>query len=257
MIKVENLCWNAGGKAIVNNVSFSVKRGEFLGLVGPNGCGKTSTMALLAGLNLPHRGNVYLKGQPLKSYNRRQIACHIGFVEQHADTSDNITVRQAVELGRTPHLSAFSPFAQPDEAVVNNALSKVNMTALADRAWNTLSGGEKQRIHFARALAQEPSIMLLDEPTNHLDIQHQLHLLDLVRQQNLTVVAALHDLNHAAQFCDRIMMMKQGQLVAIGSPKDVLTTQRIADVFHVCAQVNEDEDGGLHIRFRPHKLDTH
>ncbi len=154
----------------------------------------------------------------------------MALVEQQAGTAERITARQAVELGRTPYLGALSPWSAEDDAIVDQALVNVDMAHLADRCWHTLSGGERQRLHIARALAQEPQILLLDEPTNHLDIGHQIGLLDLVSRQKLTVVAALHDLNHAAMFCDRIVVMDKGNLVALGTPRDVLRAERIAEV---------------------------
>jgi iron complex transport system ATP-binding protein len=246
----DHVSWSAGGADILKDVSLTVETGEFLGIIGPNGSGKTSLMSLLAGIRKPKSGAVLLDGAPIGALGRRAIAQRLAFVEQQAETGERITARQAVELGRTPHLGTLSPWSLQDDSIVDAALENVDMAHLAERFWHTLSGGERQRLHIARALAQEPRILLLDEPTNHLDIGHQISLLDLVQRQDLTVVAALHDLNHAAMFCDRIALMQDGRLVALGQPWEVLTEERIQAVFGVDVDIEQNLDGICHIRFR-------
>ena len=250
MLSANNLEWSIGGADIVKNVSLSLSEDEFLGIVGPNGSGKTSLMALLSGLRKPRSGGVFLDGTPMNLLQRRDVARQIALVEQQAETLERITARQAVELGRIPHKGALSPWSALDDAIVDQALHDVDMDGFGNRLWHTLSGGERQRLHIARALAQQPKILLLDEPTNHLDIGHQIALLHLVRQQKLTVAAALHDLNHAAMFCDRIAVMKAGQIVALGKPCRVLTAELILDVFGVHVDVERDGEDGCHIRYR-------
>ena len=246
----QGLHWSAGGTAILSDVSLDVRPGEFLGIIGPNGSGKTSLMALLAGIRRPQSGCVTLDGEPLSAYGRQAIARRIAFVEQQAETTERITARQAVELGRTPHLGALTPWSRKDDAIVERALEEVDMAHFSGRLWHTLSGGERQRLHIARALAQQAPILLLDEPTNHLDIGHQISLLQLVRDQELTVVSALHDLNHAAMFCDRIAVMQGGRIVALGTPARVLEPQRLAEVFGIAVEVERDSAGGCFIRYR-------
>ena len=250
MLSTHNVSWSAGGVEILRDVSLDVKEGEFLGIIGPNGSGKTSFLSLLSGVRRSRSGEVKLGGMPIHKLNRREIARQLALVEQQAGTTDRITARQAVELGRTPYLGALSPWSSEDDMIVDRALANVDMTHLADRYWHTLSGGERQRVHIARALAQEPQILLLDEPTNHLDIGHQIGLLDLVSRQKLTVVAALHDLNHAAMFCDRIAVMDKGRLVALGTPRDVLRAECIRKVFGVEVEVEYEGVDGCHIRYR-------
>ncbi|MBX2829675.1 MAG: ABC transporter ATP-binding protein [Rhodospirillales bacterium] len=249
-IELRNVAWSVGFKKIIEDVSLAIEPGEFLGLIGPNGSGKTSMMSVLAGIRPPSGGQALLNGSAMKKVGRRNLARKIGFVEQQADTIDRITVREAVSLGRTPYLSVLSPWSTRDDAIVDDALCAVDMAAMADRMWQTLSGGEKQRVHIARALAQEPTYLLLDEPTNHLDIRHQLGLLELVGRLPLTVVAALHDLNHAAMFCDRIAMMAKGRLIAVGRPVEILTPENLRDVFGVSASVDVDDKGRCVIRFQ-------
>ena len=249
MLFARHVSWSAGAVPILREVSVDVRRGEFLGVIGPNGSGKTSLMALLAGIRRPKTGEILLDGVPIARLSRREVARRLAFVEQQAETAERITARQAVELGRTPYLGALSPWSAADDAIVDAALENVDMRHLADRGWHALSGGERQRLHIARALAQEPEILLLDEPTNHLDIAHQLGLLDLVRRQGLTVVAALHDLNHAAMFCDRIAILEQGRLIALGTPREVLTAERIREVFRVDVAIDHHGAGECSIRY--------
>lgn len=252
-LSTHNVCWSVGHVEILREVSLTVNEGEFLGIIGPNGSGKTSLLSLLSGVRRSRSGEVKLNDIEIHKLKRREIARILALVEQQAGTTDRITARQAVELGRTPYLGALSPWSAQDDTIVDRALANVDMAHLADRCWHTLSGGERQRIHIARALAQEPQILLLDEPTNHLDIGHQIGLLDLVSRQKLTVVAALHDLNHAAMFCDRIAVMDKGRLVAIGTPRDVLRTECIRSVFGVDVDVEYHGVEGCHIRYRvPH-----
>ena len=249
ILSARNVCWSAGGVEILRNVSLDVAEGEFLGIIGPNGSGKTSLLSLLSGVRRCRAGEVKLGDAPIHTFSRREIARQLALVEQQAETTERITARQAVELGRTPYLGALSPWSGEDDAIVERALANVDMTELASRNWHTLSGGERQRLHIARALAQEPQILLLDEPTNHLDIGHQIGLLDLVSRQSLTVVAALHDLNHAAMFCDRIAVMNHGELVALGAPREVLNAGRIRCVFGVDVEVEYIGARGCHIRY--------
>jgi iron complex transport system ATP-binding protein len=249
-ISARSLSWAIGGQTIVDDISLDIVPGEFFGIIGPNGSGKTTLISLISGLRKPRGGDITLFGEPMATLGRRDVSRRIALVEQHAETTERITARQAVELGRTPHLGALTPWSPADDAIVDAALHEVRMSALAHRLWHTLSGGERQRLHIARALAQQPEILILDEPTNHLDVGHQLGLLELVRQQReFTVVAALHDLNHAAMFCDRVAVMHGGRLAALGTPMEVLTPELIADVFGVCAEIERTGDGELQIRY--------
>ncbi|MCL7931374.1 ABC transporter ATP-binding protein [Halomonas llamarensis] len=249
-LTAEQLDWAVHGTPLLIDVNLTVEPGQTFGLVGPNGSGKTSLLRLLAGLNKPKAGRVLINSQPLHSLKQRAIAQSIALVEQQADTTDRVTVRQVVALGRTPFLSALRPWSEEDEAIVTRALHDVDMHRMADRLWHTLSGGERQRVHIGRALAQQPKILLLDEPTNHLDIRHQLSILELVRQLPITVIISLHDLNHAME-CDRIGVMDRGRLIDSGLPHDILTPNRLQQTFGVYAHVIDDPvDGKQVMRFR-------
>lgn len=232
VLSATNLSYAVKGTPLLSDVSLALREGENLGVVGPNGSGKSTLLKLLAGIQTPTTGEVRLDARPMSALNRREIARRLAVVEQHAQTSDSINLLQAVELGRTPWLSALTPWSDADDRIVAQAIADVNLQHLTHRTWHTLSGGEQQRAHIARALAQRPGILLLDEPTNHLDIQQQLSILRLVHRLPVTTVIALHDLNQALA-CDRLAVMDGGRLVALGSPFDVLTPERLHETFGV------------------------
>ena len=249
-VVAKNLRWGVRRKTIVSDVSLSVAPGETLGLIGPNGSGKSSLLRLLAGLRRPASGRVEINGQDIAGVARKALSRHVAFVQQSAATDTNVSVEDVVRLGRTPHRSALAGWSEGDEAAVTDALQRVGMTSRRTQAWQTLSGGERQRVHIARALAQAPQVMFLDEPTNHLDIHHQIEILRMVRDLDLTSVIALHDLNLAAMYCDRIVVLQDGQIHACGTPEEVLTPQLLKDVFRVSAHVDASADAGRpHIRF--------
>jgi iron complex transport system ATP-binding protein len=236
-IKADNLVWKIGSKTVIDGISFAAEPGKMLGLLGPNGSGKTSLLRLLAGLKQPQSGQITLDGADITKIGRRSIAKRVAFVEQHATTNANLKVIDVVKLGRFPHRSLFSGWTHTDEAAAKEALERTGMTAKRNDPWRSLSGGEKQRTHLARALAQSPKELILDEPTNHLDVHHQISLLRLVSSLPVTSIIALHDLNHAAMFCDRLLVMQAGKIVASGAPEDVLTQDLLRDVFSVEAHV--------------------
>jgi iron complex transport system ATP-binding protein len=249
-IKAENLTWKAGKTTIVDDVSFAAEPGKMLGLLGPNGSGKSSLLRLLAGLRRAHAGQVTLDGIELGRVGRRALARRVALVEQHANTDANVTVLDVVRLGRTPHRSALSPWTAADDAAVETALGRVGLTERRGQFWQTLSGGERQRVHIARALAQAPTEIILDEPTNHLDIQHQIEILKLVASLPVTSIVALHDLNHAAMFCDRLAVMNKGKLVALGTPEEVLTEDLLREVFGIRCHIEPSPHSGkLHIHY--------
>lgn len=251
-LTARNVTWRIGRTTIVDDVTLDVAPGTTLGLLGPNGSGKSSLLRLLAGVRRPASGQVLLDGADLRTLRRREIARRIAVVEQHAQTELDLLVSDVVTLGRIPHRSTWSAQSDADRAAVTDALDQVELGAFADRPWHTLSGGERQRVHIARALAQAPQDLLLDEPTNHLDVHHQLDLLSLVRRLPVTSIIALHDLNLAAMFCDQLVVLKEGAVVAAGSPADVLTPDLIASVYRVRSVVTSDGPGGTPaVRFEP------
>ncbi|MCJ1902133.1 MULTISPECIES: ABC transporter ATP-binding protein [Paracoccus] len=243
-VRAENLVWGVKRRVIVDDVSLVVEPNETLGLIGPNGSGKSSLLRLLAGLRRPARGTVAINGKPIAGYGRKELARIVAFVQQSASTDTNVAVEDVVRLGRTPHRSALGAWTPLDGDAVRRALEQVDMFTRRGQRWQTLSGGERQRAHIGRALAQEPSIMFLDEPTNHLDIHHQIEILRLVRDLKITSIVALHDLNLASLFCDRIVVLEAGRIVASGRPESVLTEDLLRDVFKVEARVRRGLDHG-------------
>lgn len=246
ILEASNLGWSVRRLRIVQGVDLAVREGETFGLVGPNGSGKSTLLRLLAGILKPTTGKVVVERQPLSRLPRRLAAQKIAYLEQQADTGEAITVRDAVELGRTPWLTPLQPWSDEDDSIVAGALADADLHGFEKRFWATLSGGEKQRVHLARALAQRPRILLLDEPTNHLDVRHQLSMLDLVAALRVTSIIALHDLNQALA-CDRVGVMTGGRLVALGPPQEVLSVERIAEVFGVRASIVVDPADGTRI----------
>ncbi len=252
-LRANGVSWDRSGTLVVNDVSLSPEPGQTVGLLGPNGSGKSSLLRLLAGFASPTAGVVQLDGEDLAKRRRRDVARAVAVVSQHADTDVDVCVEEVVRLGRIPHRGTFGSDVTTDDAAVARALEHTGLTDKADRLWHRLSGGERQRVQIARALAQEPRELLLDEPTNHLDIHHQIELLTLVSRLPMTAVVALHDLNLAAMFCDQVMVLQEGRVVAAGTPREVLTSELIAVVYRVHAEVAET-DTGVHIRLLPRSV---
>ncbi|MBC2644368.1 MULTISPECIES: ABC transporter ATP-binding protein [unclassified Rhodococcus (in: high G+C Gram-positive bacteria)] len=239
-LRAKNVGWSRGGQLVLDGVSIEPAPGETIGLLGPNGSGKSSLLRLFSGIAEPHTGRVLLGDTDIRTLRRRQIARRVAMVDQHSDTEVDITVGDIVRFGRIPHRGMFGGDETADAVAVEQALEHTGMTSKAHRLWHTLSGGERQRAQIARALAQEPDELLLDEPTNHLDIRHQLDILSLVAQLPLTSYVALHDLNLAAMFCDRVIVLDHGRVVAAGTPTEVITEALVDQVYQVRACVTVD-----------------
>jgi iron complex transport system ATP-binding protein len=226
----------------LDHVSITVERGSLTGLLGPNGCGKTTLLNLLSGVLQPEHGHVSLNGAPLAGRTRRDIARHLAVVPQETHPAFDYTVMEMVLMGRHPHLGAFELEGPRDLALARDALAATGTEHLAGRAYMTLSGGEKQRVVIASALTQSPEVLLLDEPTASLDLGYQLEVAALLRRLNLergvTMVLATHDLNLAASLCDRIILMRDGRVVAQGPTRDVLTAASIRRIYDVEADVS-------------------
>jgi iron complex transport system ATP-binding protein len=249
-ITVEHLSWGVPGRTIVRDVSLAVADGETVGLIGPNGSGKSSLLRCIAGLRTPISGLVRYDGVEITSWPALERARKLAFVEQTADTDSDLRVADVAMLGRTAYRSRWRGPGANDRAVVAAALDRLDLTALADRPWKQLSGGERQRTHLARALAQQTSALLLDEPTNHLDVRHQLDLMELASRTPQTVVVALHDLALAARYCDRLVLMHRGAVVADGPAEEVLTAPLLREVFDVDAEIGRDSLGHLAVGYR-------
>lgn len=234
---VREVTWVRQGNTVLDGVTVAVPERSVTGLIGPNGSGKTSLLTLLAGLHRPTKGEVLLAEREVATIPARERARLVALLEQHASTSLDLTVRQVVELGRIPYRGRWPGSADDGRSVIEQVLAAAQVQHLAERNWQTLSGGERQRVQLARSLAQQPSMLLLDEPTNHLDLRHQIDLLRTVRRLGVTTVAALHDLDLAAAYCDQLAVLDGGRLVAAGPVEEVLSSRLIAQVYGVTAEV--------------------
>jgi len=245
-VTIRDLSFSIDGTRILSEVSASVDTGTVTGLLGPNGAGKSTLLRLLAGIEKADAGEVALDDVAIGSLPRREVARRVALLEQNTSPSVDLSAAEVVLLGRIPHrtrlLGSFG--GDDDRQVATDALAAVGASDITDRLWHTLSGGQQQRVQIARALAQRPSLLLLDEPTNHLDVSAQLSLLGQVRGLGLTAIMALHDLNLAAAYCDRILLLHGGRLVAAGSPREVLRPDIIADVYGVDCFIMDHPRGG-------------
>lgn len=237
-LSVENLSVQIEGKRLVDQVLFDLQPGEFVGLVGPNGSGKSSLLRAIYRVLKPETGRVVHLGDDVWKLPARDAARRTAVVAQEQMGEFDFTVRELVLMGRTPHKGLLDGDSVADREIVERSLAEVSMTHCAMRNFLSLSGGEKQRVLVALALAQQAPFLVLDEPTNHLDIRHQLELLELIRRLKTTTLAALHDLTLAARYCDRLAMMHGGRLIAVGTPAEVLTADRIRDAYGVRAEIS-------------------
>lgn len=230
-----------GARAVLDAASFSATAGSVTGLIGPNGAGKSTLMRAILGLVPPGDGTATFNRTDLLAMPRRDRARLTAFVEQSADTDARLTVREVVLLGRIPFQPVWQAAPSPEDiGHAEGALAEVGMTPMAERLYHTLSGGEQQRVQIARALAQQPHLLILDEPTSHLDVHAQLSVLELLRRQaksGATVLLALHDLNLAASFCDRLVVLQDGRVVAAGAPEEVLEPALLRQVYGVNAAI--------------------
>lgn len=239
-LRVENAGWKTPrGLEILKPVSFCLAPGRVLGLVGANGAGKSSLLRLLYRFHKPACGRVLLDGRDLWQLSARDVARQVAVVLQEHPKDFALTVGEIVALGRLPHRRAFSAAGDRDAEICAMALERLGLQGLANRSLGTLSGGECQRVLVARALAQEPRLLVMDEPTNHLDIRHQLQVLELIRHLGLTIVVSLHDLNLAAGVCDDLLVLKDGEAIAFGPTQEILDAELVSRAFQVGAAREE------------------
>ncbi|MFF1277569.1 ABC transporter ATP-binding protein [Streptomyces marokkonensis] len=238
-IEVDDLRVAYDGRTVVAGVNLLAAPGEITGLIGPNGSGKSSVLRTVYRHLRPAAGRVLLDGTDLAALAPARAARHVAALPQERGGDFELTVREVVAMGRTPYKRAFAGEDEKDRWIVADALERVGMTRYGGRRFSALSGGERQRVLLARTLAQDPDVLVLDEPTNHLDVRHQVELLALLRAQHRTTLVSLHDLNAAASVCDRLHVLHAGEVVASGSPLEVLTPHLLAEVFGVRAAVIE------------------
>ena len=254
-LSVQHLSFAYGPRRILEDVSFEVASGAFCALLGPNGSGKSTLVKAIAGVHRAQAGTVRVEGRETSSLGRRELAKVVGYVPQAGDAPFDLTVREAVMLGRTPHFG-LSPRTE-DRAKVEDAIARMGLGEIAERSMSELSGGQAQRALIARALAQDTRVLLLDEPTSALDLRYQIETLQLVRQitreEGISALIAIHDLNHAARYCDQIVVLNGGRLVADGSPADALQAPVLRAVYEVDVEVAAREDA---VEVRP-RVDAH
>ena len=227
---------------ILKGIDIELGNKEFIGVIGPNGSGKSTLLKCLYRNLSPSSGSIYIDNIEIGKISTRESAKKIGVLAQHNNQSFDFTVLDMVLMGRSPYKKLMDRDTKEDYEIVYEAIDKVNIRHLANRSFNSLSGGEQQRVILARALAQKTKCLILDEPTNHLDIKYQLQLMEIVKDLGIEVIAAIHDLNIAAMYCDKIYVLKNGEIVAYGTPKDVLTKELIKEVYDVDAKVIKDEE---------------
>ncbi len=240
-ILAEAVKFFAGKKEILKGIDFTIKDKEFVGIIGPNGSGKSTFLKCVYRVQNPTAGEIYLNGQRLDEMSYRESALQLAVVAQHNFYSFDFDVMNVVLMGRSPHKRILERDNLEDYQIARHALKIVGMEDYEKRSFATLSGGEKQRVILARALTQQTECLILDEPTNHLDIKYQLQIMDIVKGLNATVVAAIHDLNIAAMYCDRIVAIRGGKVVAVGTPRELLTEKFIYDMYEVRSRVHFDE----------------
>ena len=251
-LNVHEVGWSVDARRIIDDIRLSVETGAFIGLIGPNGSGKSSLLRCIYRSLKPDAGSISLDGADLLAMSPRDAARKMAVVLQESPVQFDFTVQELVLMGRTPHKSAFDPDTIDDWEIVTDALAQVDMLDFRERSYGTLSGGEKQRVLIARALAQQSQFLVLDEPTNHLDIRYQLEILDIVRELRVTTLAALHDLNLATLYCDQLYVLSEGRVAASGAPDDIVTADLIYQVYGVRADVAIDPmTGRTHITYFP------
>ncbi|WP_018751918.1 ABC transporter ATP-binding protein [Paenibacillus sanguinis] len=251
-LNVEHISVSLTGADIVKDISIRVENKQFVGIIGPNGCGKSTLLKSIYKVIKPQKGTVFLGDKDVIRSSARIVSKDMGVVGQFNDLSFDFTVQEMVMMGRTPHKHLMEADHTQDYKIVADALKRVDLTEYADRSYLTLSGGEKQRVILARAIAQEPKFLVLDEPTNHLDIKYQIQILSIVKSLNIGVLAALHDLPMAAAYCDMLYVIKDGSIVASGSPTDVLSKELIRQVYEIdCEIYTNPITGDLAIAYLP------
>lgn len=249
MIEVNSISFRYHEDWVLEDVSFRVEKGEFVGVIGPNGSGKTTLLKILYRLLTPRKGEILFELVPLKKMERTDIAKRIAVVAQETQLLFPFSVLETVLMGRSPYLGHLMFESEKDLEIVKKAMEWTNILEFSERPMDELSGGEKKRVFIARALAQEPEVILLDEPTANLDIHHQMDFLDLIltlnRERGLTIVMASHDMNIASEFCDRLILLQRGRIYKMGTPHEVITEENIENVYGCEVWIDQNPISGM------------
>jgi iron complex transport system ATP-binding protein len=235
MIRVVELGKSFGAERILQNINFSVAHGAFFGIIGPNGSGKSTLLQTISGIESVSEGHVWLEGKKVSSYSNKELARWVTVLQQDALPPVRFSVREVVEMGRYPFQSWLGEEDADSGLMIDTIMKKLHLTEFSDRLVEQLSGGERQRVALAKSMAQQPRLLLLDEPTTFLDIGYQIQMMDYIRgwqqEADLTIVAVLHDLNLAAQYCDQLLVLHEGKVWGIGTPEEILNSALIEQVY--------------------------
>jgi len=246
-IDIHTVDYSYGDHPVLQDISFSVETGDFFIVIGPNGSGKTTLMKIIANIIKPRQGRLTVFGRPVETYSRKALARTVALVPQLAALDFPFTVTEIVLMGRSPHLGLLGWEQADDLEIAKRAIAFTGTGHLAHRKLNELSGGERQRVFIARAICQEPQIILLDEPTASLDLAHQIRIMDLMEtlraEKNITIVMVSHDVNLAAMYARRLLLLNQGRIVTLGSPREVLNYQILEEVYGCTLLVDESPVG--------------
>lgn len=250
ILKTQNLSFRAGDRELIHGISLEIPEGSFVGLIGPNGCGKSTLLKTVYRVNKASHGAVYISGRDTEQMSDREVAKQMAVVTQENDINFDFTVMEMMMIGRYAHRSLLENRDAHDEDLCRRALQYVGMQDFEKRSFLTLSGGEKQRVLIASALSRNTKLVVLDEPTNHLDVGYQFQIMDLMRgQKDITVFSSIHDMNIAMEYCDYIIAMKDGEIVSVGTPEQVLTAELLSDLFRVRTKICRTETGESFIRY--------
>jgi len=249
-LQVENLTYDIGGTRILKGITFDVEENTFVGVIGPNGSGKSTMLKSIYGVNRPSGGNIYFEGENLLEVSGKDRAKKIAVLAQESGGQFDFSVQQVVEMGRYPHKDTLENYSKHDLEIVDRVLREMKLDNYRERSFNTLSGGEKQRVLIARLLVQESKFIILDEPTNHLDIGYQIEIMNIIKKMGVTVLSAIHDMNMAAIYCDKLVIMKNGEVVTQGSVEETLTSEMLKNLFNVDAEIH-DLKGRKHVIYNP------
>ncbi|KIR03759.1 Vitamin B12 ABC transporter, ATPase component BtuD [Lachnospiraceae bacterium TWA4] len=243
-LEIKDLCYSIDGTDILKNVSLSIEKGEFVGLVGPNGCGKSTLLKNVYRVYHPNSGDIFLEGDNIKEIKNKEFAQKMAVMVQENSIEFDLTVMDMVILGRYARKKLLQDSSKDDRKIAKHFLDEVGMGGCEGRSFLSLSGGEKQRVLLARALTQEAKMIVLDEPTNHLDIKYQYQIMNILKKQDITVFTSVHDLNIAAQYCDRIIVMKKGVKLADGTPNEIFTRELIRTLYDMDSEITIDPRTG-------------
>lgn len=237
MLKIKNLNFAYRDSNVLNDINLSISQGEFVGIIGPNGAGKSTLLKLILGFLKSNRESIYLKDKRLSEYPQKELGKYIAYVPQETEFSFSFEVEEIVRMGRYPYSRGIAYYSEEDKKIVNDSVKLMEIGEFVNRKFNELSGGEKQRVVIASALAQQPKILLLDEPTSALDLHHQVDIYKILKtlqiESNLTTIVVTHDINLAAQYCERIILMNNSGIVKDGKPDEVLQFKLLQEIFGV------------------------